>query len=86
MKLKKISNTDTFEISGTLIISDFKEAGILKSDGSNYQLLYQFSPPLTLFNKVLNNHVPLKIFNYVFILFLKLIFVNRIYRICSNVI
>ena len=29
MKLK-ISNTDTFEISGTLIISDFKEAGILK--------------------------------------------------------
>ena len=39
MKLKKISNTDTFEISGTLIISDFKEAGILKSDGSNYQLL-----------------------------------------------
>lgn len=40
MKLKKISNTDTFEISGTLIISDFKEAGILKSDGSNYQLLF----------------------------------------------
>ncbi len=39
MKLKKISNTDTFEISGTLIISDFKGAGILKSDGSNYQLL-----------------------------------------------
>ncbi|MGA4514336.1 ApeA-like protein/HEPN superfamily Apea-like protein [Staphylococcus caledonicus] len=46
MKLKKCNNTDHFEVSGTLVLFDFKETGILKSDGSNYQLSFNTSTKL----------------------------------------
>ncbi|WAE41707.1 hypothetical protein LQ944_04760 [Staphylococcus pasteuri] len=40
MKLRKLNNTDNFEISGTLLLAGSEEQGILKSDGSNFTLSF----------------------------------------------